>query len=194
MLNAHLDTSQIGTIPLGQPAFLSFARQSLCLLDDHLAGLSLKERDPNKEEFQLARQYLEIQQTNEEMKVFDQTWESIIASSDSKTKLMAENFSNDYAYGPQNEYDELEDAFSIAKELHAQGRLSEATLACEAALRNNQERPEVWALLGDCHCENEMELKAISAYKKCISLNPVALEPLLVRLLFVLFCRICRFV
>ena len=73
----------------------------------------------------------------------------------------------EYDFESQNEYMAHPDPLKLGNELMAQGNLSKAALAFEAAIQRSMGgESEVWTLLGRVQQENEKEIMAIAALKK----------------------------
>ena len=52
------------------------------------------------------------------------------------------------------------------------GDLGNAMLAYEAAVQKNPTDAKAWCRLGLSHAENEHDAKAISAFKRCLEIEP----------------------
>lgn len=80
----------------------------------------------------------------------------------------------------QNQFLDLKDAYEIGLELMENGaKLSEAALAFEAAIQQNNSHIDAWLKLGEVQTQNEKEIAGISALEKCLELNPENPEALM---------------
>ncbi|ODV92697.1 hypothetical protein CANCADRAFT_48878 [Tortispora caseinolytica NRRL Y-17796] len=79
----------------------------------------------------------------------------------------------EYLFEQDNKYNEMPDPFEEGVRLmESGGKLSEAALAFEAAVRQNPNRVEAWERLGACQAQNEKEEPAIRALERAVALDP----------------------
>lgn len=73
-----------------------------------------------------------------------------------------------------------QDAYEIGLQLMENGaKLSEAALAFEAAIHQNEGHIDAWLKLGEVQTQNEKEIAGISALEKCLELHPENSEALM---------------
>ena len=129
-------------------------------------------------EFEKVKDQYANQQQTEEQNEFECMWSSIIGNSSAQREQFSK-MHQEYVPFAENEFASVQNAWELAKQFHSEGRLTEAVLAAEVAAKQQPENWEVWRLLGECHSENEMECKALAAYRKCLDLNPTCLSVLI---------------
>ncbi|ODV96727.1 hypothetical protein PACTADRAFT_48544 [Pachysolen tannophilus NRRL Y-2460] len=87
---------------------------------------------------------------------------------------------SEYKLEENNPFINENDPYTIGIRLMENGaRLSEAALAFEAAVRQNDKHVEAWLKLGEVQTQNEKESAGISALEKCIELDPGNLKALM---------------
>jgi peroxin-5 len=64
------------------------------------------------------------------------------------------------------------------EQIHA-GNTQEAILYYEAAVQRNPQDANAWCQLGLSHAENEHDIAAISAFRKCLEIEPEMRDALL---------------
>jgi len=84
-----------------------------------------------------------------------------------------------YVFAENNPFLGDENAFEKGLRLMNEGLLTEAVLAFEADVQQNETHAEGWKLLGQCNQENENEAQAIRALEKAVELAPDCLDALL---------------
>nr|CAG4641654.1 EOG090X054E [Eurycercus lamellatus] len=80
--------------------------------------------------------------------------------------------SNEYSFETENPYKDLSDPFNEGLQKKAEGDIPSAILLFEAALQKDPDHMKAWELLGLSLAENEQDPGAITAYKRCLVLEP----------------------
>jgi len=88
----------------------------------------------------------------------------------------------DYAFGPESDYDEIKDLpdhFEEGLRRLKEGDLPGAVKCFELACKNEPSNAKYWQYLGTTQASNEHDLVAIKALKKCIAIEPTNLTALM---------------
>ncbi|ODQ82310.1 hypothetical protein BABINDRAFT_158932 [Babjeviella inositovora NRRL Y-12698] len=86
----------------------------------------------------------------------------------------------EYKFEKENQFAQMDDPYTIGMKLMESGaKLSEAALAFEAAIQQNERHVDAWLRLGEVQTQNEKELAGISALEKCLELDPKNLPALM---------------
>lgn len=129
------------------------------------------------DEFQKEVSSLEDDNGESSMLKLQNAWEKISDDLKSKHPWISEY---DEFYDPFKEYEfqennpmkDLPDALEEGKKRLEAGDLPSAILCFEAAVQQNDNNPEAWLLLGKTQAENEQDPSAITALKRCLTLDP----------------------
>ncbi|XP_076180985.1 peroxisomal biogenesis factor 5 isoform X2 [Ptiloglossa arizonensis] len=78
----------------------------------------------------------------------------------------------EYEFHEENSMKNVPNALEEGKKRLEAGDLPSAILCFEAAVQQNGDNPEAWLLLGKTQAENEQDPLAISALKRCLTLDP----------------------
>ncbi|XP_076633742.1 peroxisomal biogenesis factor 5 isoform X1 [Colletes latitarsis] len=78
----------------------------------------------------------------------------------------------EYEFHEENPMKNVSNALEEGKKRLEAGDLPSAILCFEAAVQQNEDNPEAWLLLGKTQAENEQDPLAISALKRCLTLDP----------------------
>lgn len=77
-----------------------------------------------------------------------------------------------YEFDEKNPMKNLSGALEEGKKRLEEGNLPSAILCFEAAVQQDENNAEAWLLLGRTQAENEQDVLAIPALKRCLSLDP----------------------
>lgn len=77
-----------------------------------------------------------------------------------------------YSFAQSNPHAGAADALGLARRLRAAGRLAEAVLAAEAAVRQAPDDSEAWQLLGQLHADCDDDSSAIVALRHAVAADP----------------------
>nr|CAG4636969.1 EOG090X054E [Ceriodaphnia reticulata]SVE72904.1 EOG090X054E [Ceriodaphnia reticulata] len=80
--------------------------------------------------------------------------------------------SNEYSFESENPYQDHSDPYNAGLQKRLGGDLPSAILLFEAALQKDPDHMKAWEVLGLTLAENEQDPGAISAYKRCLALEP----------------------
>ncbi|KJE95604.1 peroxisomal biogenesis factor 5 [Capsaspora owczarzaki ATCC 30864] len=129
------------------------------------AGFEATKSQEWEDEFSVMRDRLLNKQTGQEY-----GGENGLASDATRSRT-------NYQFASDNPFVNLPNAMEEGRKLLANGDLAEAILAFEAAALRDPGSAEAWLLIGTSQAENEQDLAAIAALRKCTELdrtNPAA--------------------
>lgn len=119
-------------------------------------------------------QYEEFKSTQRETLPADMAqWEKDFAKYASTRAHFGEYKFEEKQYNQFLDLPSDQDPYEIGLQLMENGaKLSEAALAFEAAIQQNEGHVDAWLKLGEVQTQNEKEIAGISALEKCLELNP----------------------
>ncbi|XP_057365948.1 peroxisomal targeting signal 1 receptor-like isoform X1 [Daphnia carinata] len=82
---------------------------------------------------------------------------------------------NEYSFEAENPYQDISDPYNAGLQKRLDGDLPSAILLFEAALQKDPDHMKAWEVLGLTLAENEQDPGAITAYKRCLALEPTNL-------------------
>ena len=85
----------------------------------------------------------------------------------------------EYVFHGENPFAESANPYQEGVALYGAGKLNEAVLALEAALKSNPGDSNCWRLLGTCYAENDDDVAAIVPLMRAVEADPSNLEALL---------------
>nr|SVE73524.1 EOG090X054E [Daphnia atkinsoni] len=90
-------------------------------------------------------------------------------------KETQQDTASEYSFEVENPYQDNSDPYNAGLQKRLDGDLPSAILLFEAALQKDPEHVKAWEVLGLTLAENEQDPGAITAYKRCLALEPTNL-------------------
>lgn len=126
-----------------------------------------------KREFDAIKEVAEAQKNNDfDSKQLEELWAQVLQH----TEPIAAPEQTYQFHSPVENYPF--DAFAEAKRLFAEGKITEAIVMGEAAVKKDLANADCWLFLGECNAENENEGQAIVAYNECLKIDSKNLKAL----------------
>ncbi|XP_076804664.1 peroxisomal targeting signal 1 receptor-like [Clavelina lepadiformis] len=150
---------------------------------DHKPGTSAKDwTDEYKQMFNEDEQAVPNEQGEEFWDKLQDSWNEAMKTKDYDWLHDFEEeskFERVYEFNEENPFKEFENPFEEGLKRLKLGDLPNAVLLFEAAVQKDADHVEAWQHLGTSQAQNEQEQAAISALRRCLSLEPENLPALM---------------